>query len=58
MANINIEVILEIFFLTFNNTNIQFDKKKLIYKFYILAKAQPTTKQMEFVNKKQFAKIV
>ena len=43
-------------FLTFSNTNIQFAKKKLIWRFYTAAKALPTTKQVELINKKEFAK--
>ena len=50
-------MILEILFITFNNTNIQFVKKKLTCRFYTNAEALPTTKQAELINKKEFAKV-
>lgn len=56
LADINIEVVLEIFFLIFKNTNIYFVKKKLISKFYTTAKALHTIKQIKIINKKSFAK--
>lgn len=58
MANINVEVILSIFFLTFSNANIEFVRKKLICRFYTTFKALPTTKQVDFINKKEFDKAV
>ena len=45
-------------FLTFSNTDIQFAQKKLTWRFYTIAKALPTTKQVEIINKKKFTKIV
>ena len=50
------EVVLEIPFLTFSNANIQFAKKKLTWKSYIIAKALSTIKRIELINKKKFAK--
>ena len=44
------------FFLIFNNANIQFVKKKLILRFYTNAKALSNIKQIEIINKKEFAK--
>ena len=57
LANISVKVILRISFLTLSNTDIQFAKKKLISRSYIAAKALPTTKQVELINKKEFAKV-
>lgn len=58
LANNNIKVILKIFFLIFSNVNIQFIKKKLIWKFYTIIKAMLIIKQVKFINKKEFAKVV
>lgn len=49
-------MVLEMLFFTFSNANIQFDKKKLIWSFYTIAKALPTTKWVELINKKESAK--
>ena len=43
-------------FLILSNTNIQFAEKKLTWRSYIAAKALPTTKQVELIKKKEFAK--
>ena len=40
----------------YNNANIQFAEKKLIWRYYIVAEALSTTKRVELINKKQFAK--
>lgn len=39
MANISMEVILTMFFLIFNNANIYFAKREIIYRFYTTDKA-------------------
>lgn len=44
-------------FLTFNNANIKFAEKQLTWRSYIIAKPLLTTKQIEFINVKKFAKI-
>lgn len=58
MANTNIDVILEMSFLIFSNANIWFIKKKLTWRFYIPIKALHTTKQVEFINTKEFVKMM
>lgn len=45
-------------FLTLNNTNIKFAEIELFWRLYTTAKALPTTKQVELINKKKFAKMV
>ena len=50
------EVILGMPFLTLSNADIQFIEKELIWRFYTTAEALPTTKQVELINKKKFAK--
>ena len=42
--------------MTLNNANLQFAETKLTWKSYTIAKALPTTKRVEFINKKEFAK--
>ena len=51
------EMILRMPFFIFNNANIQFDEKKLTWRFYTAAKALPTTKQIKPIDKKEFAKM-
>ena len=50
------EVVLSILFLTFSNADIQFVEKELTWRSYTTAEALTTTKQVEFINKKEFAK--
>ena len=52
------KVIPEIPFLTFSNADIQFAKKKLIWRFYTTKEALPITWRVEFINKKEFARAV
>ena len=56
LADINMEVVLGIHFLTFNNAIVQFVKKELTWRSYTTAEALPTTKQVELINRKEFAK--
>lgn len=58
LDDINMKMVLEIFFLTFSNVNIQFAIKKLIQRSYITTEALPTTKRVKIIDKKKFAKIV
>ena len=57
LANIDVEVVLGILFLTFSNADIQFMEKELIWRSYTTAEALLTTKQVDFINKKEFAKV-
>ena len=54
MVNINLDVVLKIPFLTLNDANIDFSKKKLQWKSYIIEKAFFTTKWVKLVEKKKF----
>ena len=56
LADLSIEVVLEMPFLIFNNADIKFAQKKLTWRFYIAAEALLTTKQVEIINGKEFAK--
>lgn len=57
LANTSVKMILKIFLLTFSYVNMSFLEQKLIWKFYIVAKALLTIKQVKCINKKEFAKV-
>ena len=56
LAETSMEVVLGMPFLTFSNADIQFAVKELIWGFYTASEALPTIKQVEFIDKKEFAK--
>ena len=43
-------------FLIFSNADVQFVEKEFTWRSYTTAKVLPTTKRIEFINKKEFAK--
>ena len=52
------KVVLDMLFLTLSHTIVQFVKKKLTWRSYITTKTLPTTKWIELIDKKEFAKAV
>ena len=56
LADISTEVVLGMPFLTLSNTDVQFIEKELTWRTYTTAEALPTTKRVELINKKEFAK--
>ena len=54
LANIGLEVVLEMSFLTLSKANIRFVKRELVRKTYTAAEALPTTRMMEIIDKKKF----
>ena len=56
LADTSMEVVLGMPFLTFNNANIQFAEKELTWRSYTAEEALPTTRRVELINKKEFAK--
>ena len=58
LADISTEVVLGMPFLTLSNADIQFIEKELTWRSYTTAKVLPTIKQVELINKKEFAKAV
>ena len=58
LANISMGVVLRMLFLSFNNANIQFVEKELIWRSNITAEALPTTKKVELIDKNYFANVV
>ena len=57
LAHNSIKVVLKIGLITFSNVNIWFAKKKLTWRFYTIKKALSTPQQVEFINKRAFAKV-
>lgn len=51
-------MVLGMLFFTLSNANIQFTEKKLTWRSYIAAEALPITKQVEIIDKIEFAKAV
>ena len=56
LAETNMEMVLKMPFLTFNNADIQFAEKKLTWRSYTAAEEISTTKWVKLINKKEFAK--
>ena len=50
-------MVLSMLFLTFGNVNVQFARKKLIWRTYTTKKALPTIRQVKLINQKEFAKV-
>ena len=55
LANIGLEVVMGMFFLTLSKADIRFAKLKLVWKTYTAAEALSTTKRVEIIDKKEFA---
>ena len=55
LADISMEVVLEMSFCTLPDINVQFVEKKLKWKSYTTAKALPITKRVELIDKQKFA---
>ena len=56
LADISVEMVLGMPFLTLSNADIQFLEKELTWRSYTTAKALPTTKRVELIDKKEFVK--
>ena len=56
LAETSMEVVLGMPFLAFSNVDIQFAEKELIWRSYTAAEALSTTKWVELIDKKEFAK--
>lgn len=51
------EIVLEMFFLSLNNANIEFaELEKLTWKIYTIVKAIPTTSWVKLIDKSEFVK--
>ena len=56
LAETSMQVVLGIPFLNFSNADIQFAGKELIWRSYTTGEALPTTKRVELIEQKEFAK--
>ena len=56
LADISAEVVLGMPFLTLSNADVQFVEKELTWRSYTTTEVLPTTKWVEPINKKEFAK--
>ena len=56
LANISMEVVLGMPFLTLSNADVEFAEKKFTWRTYTTKKAFPTTCQVEIIDQKEFAK--
>ena len=54
LANIGLQVILRILFLTFSKANIRFAEQELVWKTYTAVEALPTTKKVKIIDKREF----
>lgn len=54
LTDINMEIVLVMFFLSFNNSNEEFDVKKPTWRSYTTAKALITVKRVKLINKHEF----
>ena len=55
LANISLEMILEILFFTLSKADIWFAERKLVWRTYTAAEALPMTKRVEIIDKREFA---
>ena len=55
VANISPNVVLGMLFLTLSGADVNFPKRKLWWRSYIIEEVFPTTKRVELVGKKEFA---
>ena len=56
LTDLSIEVVLGMPFLTLSNADIKFAQKELTWRSYTTAEALPTTKRVEIIDRKEFAK--
>ena len=55
LANIGLEVVLGIPFLTLSKADIRFAERELVWRTYTAAEALPTTRKMKIIDKREFA---
>ena len=58
LADTSMEVVLEMPFLVFSNADIQFDTESFSWSSYSAAEALPTTRQVELIDKHNFANVM
>ena len=55
LANIGLEVVLGMLFLTLSKADIRFAERELVWRTYTAAEALPTTRRVEIIDKREFA---
>ena len=55
LANIGLEVVLGMSFLTLSKANIWFKERELVWRTYMAAEVLPMTRRVEIIDKKEFA---
>ena len=55
LANISLEVVLGMPFLTLSKADVRFVERELVWRTYTAAEALPTTRRMEIIEKREFA---
>ena len=55
LANIGLEVVVGMPFLTFSKANIRIAERELVWRTYMTEEALATTKRVEIIDKKRFA---
>ena len=58
LANIGLEVVVEMLFLTFNGADIRFVEQKFVQRTYMATEALQTTRRVEIIDKKEFVAVV
>ena len=58
VANVSLEVVFEMFFLTLSGADVDFLGQKLWWRTYTIQKALSTTKYIKLIKKKEFAFVV
>ena len=58
LANIGLEVVLEMLFLTLSKADIWFVERELVWRTYTAADTLTTTKRVEIINKKKFVTVI
>ena len=58
LANISLEVVLGMPFLTLSSVDIRFPERELAWRTYTAAEALPTTRRVEIIDKEEFAETV
>ena len=58
LANIGLEMVLEMLFLTLLKADIRFVERELVWRTYTAAKALPKTRRVEIINKREFVMAV
>ena len=57
LANISLEIVSEMLFLTFSKANVRFAKREFVWRTYMAAETLLTTKRVEIINKREFAAV-